>query len=170
MKKLTIFAAMAIAAVMTGCTSIVNTSDSATLAQQPQITHPGYEAQYSLKDTRVKGQATLHVLFGLFAWGVNGFADNADLSVSGFLPSKFTNASAIKSAAVYNTCKAQQADALVGARYTITSSDYLVYKQVKCEVAGFPATMTGAKPKKLYVVSGVNPQMIWSAEKPVVVE
>ena len=167
MKKFIVLAAMAVAAVvMTGCTS-VNTSDGASLIPQTKSDHPGYEAQYSLQPVRAKGQATIHVLFGLFAWGADGFADNSDLSTFSFLPSANNFA---KSAAVYNTCQAQKADTLVGTRYTVTTTDYFVYQQVRCEVAGFPATMTGAKAKKLYVVPGNNPLAIWSAEKPAVVK
>ncbi len=167
MKKIILFAAMAVAAVvMTGCTS-VNTSDGASLLPQPKSTHPGYDALYTLKNTRVSGEATVHVLFGLFAWGADGFADNSDLSSFSFLPSASNYA---KSAAVYNTCQTQQVDTLVGTRYKVTTTDYFVYKQVKCEVAGFPATMVGAKAKQCYVVPGEKPQVIWSAEKPIVVK
>ena len=167
MKKILVLAATAVAAmVMTGCTS-VNTSDGASLLPQVASDHPGYAAQYTLQPARTKGQATIHVLFGLFSWGADGFADNSNLSTFSFLPSAGNFA---KSAAVYNTCKAAKADTLVGTRYTVTTTDYFVYQQVKCEVAGFPATMTGAKAKQLYVVPGTNPKAIWSADKPILVK
>ena len=167
MKKIFILVAMAVAAVvMTGCTT-TTTSDGASLMPTPQSTHPGYEAQYDLKAQRVSGKATIHVLFGLIAWGADGFADNSELSTFSFLPSSSNFA---KSAAVYNTCQANKVDTLVGTRYRVTTTDYVVYKNVKCEVAGFPATMVGAKLKKAYVVPGGNPAILWSAEKPTVLK
>ena len=171
MKKIFSFAIAAAAVVaLTGCTTTVNTSDSASLVQHPHLTTPGYEAQYSIKNTRVKGQATLSVLFGFISWGVNSFADNANLSGAGFLSSNLTRTSAVKSAAVYNACKAQKADALVGTRYTITTTTGLFYREVKCEVAGFPATIIGAKAKQPYVIPGERPQIVWSTEKPIIVK
>ena len=167
MKKIIISAAMAIAAVvMTGCT-VVTTSDGASQMPTPNATHPGYEAQYNLQDQRAEGNATIHVLFGLFAWGADGFADNSELSTFSFLPSASNFA---KSAAVYNTCQSKKVDSLVATRYRVTTTDYLIYKVVKCEVSGYPATMVGAKLKKAYVVPGGNPQILWSAEKPTVLK
>jgi len=167
MKKVIVFAAMAIAAfVMTGCTS-VTTSDGASLMPVPRSTHPGYDAQYTLQDQRIAGKATIHVLFGLFAWGGDGFAENSELSSFSFLPSPGNFA---KSAAVYNACQSKKVDTLVGTRYRVTTTDYFVYKNVSCEVAGFPATMTGAKLKKAYVIPGNNPQIFWSSEKPTVLK
>jgi len=68
-----------------------------------------------------------------------------------------------KSAAVYNACQAYQADRLVGTRYRIKTTNYLLYQKVECQVTGFPATMTGAVEKKPYAV---GKKIIWCAEKP----
>ena len=165
MKKMILLAAVAAAAfVFTGCTSI-NTSDGASQIPQIEACHPGYAATFTKKDVRVKGTAQVNVLFNLFAWGTAGFADNSKLSTFSFLPSPENYA---KSAAVYSTCQENKADILVGTRYIVTTTDYFVFKIVKCEVAGFPAVMTGVAQKKPYVLG--NGKLVWLAEKPTVVK
>ena len=164
MKKIAILAIAAAAFVFTGCTS-VNTSDGATGIPQPGSCHPGYAANFTHKNVRVQGQAQVNVLFGFIAWGTDGFADNSKLSTFSFLPSPENFA---KSAAVYNTCKTNKADTLLGTRYTVTTTDYVVFKTVKCQVAGFPATMVSVTKKNPYVIG--KDKLVWLAEKPVVVK
>ena len=165
MKKMVCLIAIAAAAfVFTGCTS-VNTSDGASQVPQISACHPGYAATFTKKDVRVKGTAQVNILFNLFAWGTAGFADNSQLSAFAFMPSPENYA---KSAAVYTACQKNEADILVGTRYTVTTTDYIVFKIVKCEVAGFPAVMSGVVQKKPYVLG--NGKLVWLAEKPVVVK
>ena len=165
MKKEFLLACAAVAAVvLTGCKSIT-TSDGASGVPQPESNHPGYAAKIVHKDVRVEGNAQINVLFGLFAWGAEGFADNSKLSTFSFLPSSENFA---KSAAVYSTCQKNKVDTLVGTRYVLTITDYFVFKTIKCKVAGFPATMTGIKEKKAYVLSNGN--LVWLADAPTVVK
>ena len=168
MKKMIIAAVAAVLAVsFTGCKSVF-TSDGATGIPQVGTAHPGYEATFSHKDVRVKGEAQVNVLFGLFAWGVDGFAENSDLSTFSFIPSAENYA---KSAAVYNTCQKNQVDTLLGTRYTMTVTNYFVFKTIKCEVAGFPAVMNGIKKKSPYVIiSGKDSKVVWMADKPTVIK
>ncbi len=148
MKKL-ILACISFAAIaLTACTSIV-TSDGANGVPQPRSNHPGYDAIFTHKNARVDGEAQINVLFGLFSWGAEGYADNSELSTFSFLPSAENFA---KSAAVYDACQANKADVLVGTRYIMTITDYFVFKKINCKVAGFPATMTGVKEKKAYIL------------------
>lgn len=164
MKKSILAAAAAAMFVLTGCVS-VHTSDGASVVPQPESCHPGYAATFSHKNVRVEGAATVNVLFGLFAWGTDGFADNSKLSAFSFLPSPENFA---KSAAVFNTCQANKADTLLGTRYVVTTTDYVVFKTVNCKVAGFPASMNGVVEKKPYV--SVDGKLIWLAEKPTVIK
>lgn len=152
MKKTLSLAALAgvIAMIATGCTS-VTTSDGAQGIVQPPTVNYGYKAEFAHKDARVNGNAKINVLFGLFAWGADGFAENCDLSTFSFLPSASSFA---KSAAVYNACQTNKADTLLGTRYVVTTTDYVVFKIVKCEVAGFPATMTNVKKLEPFVLRG----------------
>ena len=165
MKKLTMLFSFALAAFLTGCVS-VNSSDGATAIPQPSSCHPGYAAKFTHKNVRVEGKASVNVLFGLFAWGADGFADNSQLSTFSFLPSPENFA---KSAAVYETCQANKVDTLIGTRYTVTTKDYFVFKTVECKVAGFPATMSGITIKKPYVI-GDKGKLVWLSEAPKVIK
>lgn len=158
MKKTILMSICAAAAAMfvTGCTSI-STSDGAQGVVQPSTVNYGYKAEFQHKDIRVQGEAEINVLFGLFAWGANGFADNSDLTAFSFFPSPSNFA---KSAAVYEACRANKADTLFGTRYKVTTTDYFVYKVVKCNVAGFPATMIGVKKLEPYVLRGKETDML----------
>ena len=165
MKKKLFLACVSFAAIaLTACTSIV-TSDGANGVPQPASNHPGYDATFSLKNTRVDGESQINVLLGLFAWGTEGYADNSQLSTFSFLPSSENFA---KSAAVYNTCQENKADVLVGTRYILTITNYFVFKKINCKVAGFPATMTGVKEKKAYVLP--NGSVSWLSQEPTVVK
>ncbi len=167
MKKMLLLSAVVCAAAMfsTACTSIT-TSDGATPVPQPASTHPGYAAKFEIEKTRVSGDAQINVLFGLFTWGGEGFAENSDLSTFSFMPSP---ANFAKSAAVYNACQANSSDTLVGTRYKVVTTDYFVFATVKCTVSGYPATMVGVQEKKPYVLSGGgnNPDtIVYLDEKP----
>lgn len=158
-----IFAAAATALFLSGCVS-VNTSDGATQNPQISASHPGYEAVYTHKNTRVRGSAQINVLFNFITWGASEFADNSRLSFMSFLPS-LDNLT--KKAAVFNACKTHKADILVGTRYTVTTVDFLVFKTVRSDVEGFPAVMTGVSEKKPYAVGN---KIYWLSEKPVAVK
>lgn len=162
MKKMLVLVAACTVAFVTGCTSI-HTSDGASGVPQVSACHAGYAATFTHKNTRISGTAQINVLFGLFAWGTDGFADNSKLSTFAFLPSPENFA---KSAAVYNTCQKNKADLLIGTRYNVVTKDYFVFKVVKCQVAGFPAVMNGVVKKKPYVCKNTG-KVIFLAEKPV---
>jgi hypothetical protein len=150
-----------------GCTSIT-TSDGAQKMSPPEPVTGPYRAVYTHKDVRVAGEGQVNVLFGIFAWGANGFAENSDLSSFSFFPSPANYA---KSAAVYDACQKNGADTLLGTRYKLTTTDYFVFMQVKCEVAGFPATMAGVE-KLVPFVLGKDQQLIYlePAAKPIMVK
>ena len=159
-KTLLLSASVICGALLSGCTSTV-TSDGASQIPEVDTCYPGYHAKFDLKQQRVEGKSQLHVLLGIFAWGDNGFAENSDLSGWSFMPSPENYA---KSAAVYSACQANQADRLVGTRYWVTTTDYLLYQKVECKVHGFPATMTGVVEKHPYAA---GKKIIWCAEKPI---
>ena len=50
-----------------------------------------------------------------------------------------------KNGAYANACDKAKCDRLVGTRYTITTNDYFVYKEVKAEISGYPATLAGVE-------------------------
>ncbi|MDD2480214.1 MAG: hypothetical protein PHS31_10020 [Victivallaceae bacterium] len=153
--------------LVSGCTSTI-TSDGAQKIVQPSTFNDDYKAEFQPKDTRVKGNAQINVLFGILSWGANGVAENSNLSSFSFQPS---SANFAKSAAVYEACQRNNADTLIGTRYVLTTTDYIVFKIVKCEVAGYPATMTGVKKLKPFVLRGKDADtIIYLDEAPQVIK
>ena len=152
MKKLFAFVVLAaVAAVVTGCTS-VNTSDAGSMNVYPETVGPvdAYRPLYKVDAThRVEGSATLNVLFGLFTWGdTSRFADNSGISL---LPSAKNT---VSKSAFYNACVNANCDAIVAARYEISTTDYFIFKKMIVKVKGFPATLTGVetvKPMPYYI-------------------
>ena len=149
--------------VITGCTNI-NSSDGGNLTIYPDTIGPtdNYRPLYKVDpNKRVKGEANVNVLFGLFTWGDdNGIADNADIYGSrgglfapllSLLPDAKRRSA---KAAFYNACKENKCDSVVAARYEVVQKDYLIFSQCKVEITGFPATLIGievVKPVQFYV-------------------
>lgn len=190
MKKFVLMSVAAVTAfVVAGCVSY-NTSDGATLSPIVSADHPGYEANLDVQNTRVQGEATVNVLFGIFAWGTDGYADRTNFAsaalvlptmpfaaaASAAAPSlpnlplpELPNASKfVKEAAVYNTCKAQKIDQLIASRYDIKTVDYFVFKIMTCKVDGFPAKTVGITQKKPFITQ--NGKLVWLAEPPTVLK
>lgn len=154
----TVFAS---AAFISGCTSVIS-SDGASGIPQFESDHPGYAAKFTHQNTRVEGKAQINVLFGIFAWGAEGFADNCRLSTFAILsPSE----NLAKNSAVFNACMRNKADTLLGTRFVMTITNYFVFKTINCKVAGFPAIMSGVVEKKPYVLYGGK--LVWLGEAPV---
>lgn len=151
-----------IVVISAGCTSIT-TSESAQGVNQPQLVNDCYRAEFSHKNVRVKGDSQINVLFGIFTWGADGMAENSNLSSFSFVPSLSNIA---KSAAVYDACQANHADTLLGTHYVVVTTNYLVFKTVKCMVAGFPATMTGLKKLEPFVLRGKEADTLVYLEAP----
>ena len=148
--------AVVCAVFVCSCTSI-NSSDAGDLAIYPKTVGPTdlYRPLYSIDTkTRVSGSANVNILFGIFMWGDNaGVADNA--GIRGFL-AWFSPKNLAAKAAFYDACTKAQCDAVVSARYEITTKDYFVFKKSKVTVKGFPATLTGVevvKPVQYYIDS-----------------
>ncbi len=153
---------LAFVAGVTGCTSI-NSSDGGNMAIYPKTVAPtdNYRPLYTVDQTkRVKGNAQVHVLFGIFAWGDDAaFADNASISASDSMWSWFTDlfpdAKKLSAqAAFYNACKNADCDAVVSARYEVKNTNYWVYAKCNAEIKGFPAVQSGVevvKPFPYYI-------------------
>ena len=150
-----------LAGVFAGCSYTVSSNGAATVPPI-DLDSPGYQAHYQLKNERIDGYAQVHVLFGLFAWGPDGFAEHSELAKWPFGPSAEDFA---QSAAVFNACQLHDADHLIGTSYWVVTADYFFYKTVECKVSGFPAVMDKAIEKKPYIV---GKKLIWCAEKPTV--
>ena len=159
MKKF--FAALAVLAtalVFTACTT-TNTSDAGKMNLYPDLYKPAYAYRpiYEVNtQTKVSGEAKIHVLFGIFSWGVDKFADNASVFAEdgtfSWLANVFPSAKNLSGkAAFYSACVKAKCDAVLAARYEIVTEDYWVYQFVHTKVSGYPAVMKGLD--KVKVVS-----------------
>ncbi len=135
MKKLMIAAAMS--ALACGCASI-NKNDGGNSRLKPQVVKDRVHLKYEVGKKRVKGADQLNCLFGLICWGSSAhIADEGE--------SCFGAKGKAKNGAYANACDAANCDQLVGARYTVATKDYFVFKKVHAEVSGYPAKVVGAE-------------------------
>lgn len=147
MKKsllLVVFAAVAF--VMTGCMS-THTNDAAAAAKF-KVDTPTFTADVVAGKNTVSGEANVHCILGIITWGVSDFADDAfvNSSIASLLPIKIACPNTIvKQGATYNACATAKADAILAAKYKLDIADYFVYKNIKCKVTGYPATIKGIK-------------------------
>ena len=161
MKKASALAMCALAALLavTGCKSI-NTSDAGNMTLNPQVTGPmdTYRPLYQVDEAKtVEGNAKIHSLFGLFVWGGSGTADFADMTSEseGFLAKWLPDAKKTGAkSAFYDACVKNNCDSVVASRYTIKTTDYVVYAQYNITIKGYPAKQTGIetiKPVPYYI-------------------
>ncbi len=142
MKKLMGLSALALAVVGTGCIS-VHRNDGASELQMPQVTKDAVHLKYDVKDTPVTAKATTTSILGFINFGTvtTHIADNAPRALSPFGSDKAANA------AYALACDKAKADAIVAARYKITTENYVVYKEITAEITGYPAVFTGVEVK-----------------------
>lgn len=161
MKQSLFFIAAAVAVfVFTGCVQI-NSSDGGSMNIMPQTVGPtdNYRPIYKVDESNtVTASSEVKNILGIFTWGSdNAFADNAFATKPSLLGAMFPYLNAKTTAckaAFYKACKEAQCDTIVAARYEITSEDYLVFRQTKVEIKGFPAKITGVetvKPLPYYI-------------------
>jgi len=146
MKKLMVLGGAIAAALLTGCMS-THTND-ATATVPFEMEKKVYKADVVTQKEAVSGEATVHNVLGLFTWGVSEFADEAFVSTSRqFIEIQLAvnPVDAAKQGATYKACEAAKADAVLAAKYKLDIADYFVYKQIKCKVTGYPATIKGVK-------------------------
>lgn len=137
MKK--ILCAAALAAVTCGCIT-VNKNDGGNSCIKPNVVKDKIHEKYTVGQTPVSATDNVNCLFGFICWGSSA-THVADCSDAG----RFGATAKAKSGAYANACEANKCDALVGTRYAITTEDYYVFKKVKAEITGYPATMTGVE-------------------------
>lgn len=148
MKKIPLALVAIALALSTGCT-IVNKNDGGSSLKNPVVASETYVAKYDVSDKQVQVEDNVNVLFGFIAWGskANHVADNyagANQSAFSFLPSATELA---KNKAYAYACEENNADAIVGAHYKLTTLDLFVFKQIKTELKGYPANLKGLEKK-----------------------
>jgi hypothetical protein len=137
MKKL--MAVTLVAAVACGCIS-VHKNDGGESNLRPKICKDCIHETYAVADKMVSATENIQCVLGIFAWGstASHIADQAEFSGFGAVAKA-------KNGAYAKACEEAKCDQIAGARYKITKEDYFVYQKIKCEITGYPVTMTGAK-------------------------
>ena len=139
MKRIIIGAA--IAALACGCVS-VRQNDGGNACRKPCIAKDIVHEKFTVSDKTVSAGDQINCLFGFISSGSTAthFAD----AVCGQGP--FMNAVAkAKNGAYANACDAAKCDQVVGAKYKVTTEDYFVFKKIKAEITGYPATLSGVE-------------------------
>ena len=138
MKKVLALAAMALLAG--GCIT-VNKNDGGESSMALPIVKDAIHEVVIVGKKPVTANDQIHCLFGLICWGSSAthVADVTDdlIPVGAIVKAK--------NGAYANACDRGKCDQLVGTRYKITTEDYFVYKQVKAEVTGYPAKISGVE-------------------------
>lgn len=142
MKKLIVGAAMA--AIACGCVS-VKQNDGGNACRRPCIAKDIVHEKFAVDQKTVSAEDNVNCLFGWICWGSTAthIADAVCEGGSSFLvdPSVLK----AKNGAYANACDAAKCDQVVGAKYKVTTKDYFVFKQVKAEITGYPAKLTGVE-------------------------
>lgn len=130
-----------------GCSTFTNTSDAGDMTYYPKLLNivDDYRPVYEVENKKVSGTGKGCVLFWIFSWGADGYADNARVN-SAFYSRFFPSATDIAAkAAFYNACKGAGCDYLTAARYEVKSENYIIFRRVTSKVTGFPVRLTGVK-------------------------
>ena len=126
---------LAVACAITGCTSVnvYREGDVDAQAFLDDASKNPYHIDYDVGKDRVKGSGKSTCWFWFF-----GGNDGRHMSPPGFSLGGVRSA---KESATFDAVENAKADTLVGALYRYTSvSKWLgIYKEVECEVVGFPA-------------------------------
>ena len=138
MKK--VLSILALAALASGCIT-VNKNDGGESGMAMPIVKDTIHEKITVANTPVAAADEVQCLFGLICWGSSAthVADVTDELVP------FGAIVKAKNGAYANACDKAKCDRLVGTRYTITTDDYIVYKKVKAEISGYPATLAGVE-------------------------
>jgi len=144
MKKLMVAATLA--AIACGCVS-VNQNDGGNACRKPCIAKDIVHEQFKVEKETVAAQDQINCLFGWICWGSTAthIADAVcceKKSAFDILPCSIGKA---KNGAYANACDAAKCDQIVGAKYKVTTEDYFVFKKIKAEITGYPATLTGVE-------------------------
>ena len=149
MKKIAmcLVAVASCAIALTGCKTTY-TNDAAYDSKSVMVP-AAYQLKIEHKDTKVEGSATVHSVLGWFCWGVSDYADRTSLGDSGEASALFSilpdPIGMAKKGAVYNACKGNGCDLLIGSKYEIVENWYFVYSQIKCKVTGYPGIEKGVE-------------------------
>ena len=141
---------MVACSMVTGCwTGAV--SKGGTYAALPDPKPDEYEIHWKHENKRVSVSAT--VCDGWF--GIFGKSDKAPwmlrdkenaLTFGPIILNNYSTRDKARNAALYNACKQEDCDALIGAMYEVNVDEYgPFFKKATCTVTGWPAKITGVE-------------------------
>lgn len=147
MKKLIIGAALA--AVACGCVS-VNQNDGGNACRKPAIAKDIVHEKFAVDQKLVSAEDNIFCLFGWICWGSSSthIADvvcdgSGERPILGIFDNRGIKQA--KNGAYANACDKANCDQIVATKYKVTTEDYFVFKKIKAEVKGYPATLTGVE-------------------------
>jgi hypothetical protein len=136
-----VMACAVVAAIACGCIS-VNQNDGGSACRKPCIATDIVHEKFTVADQTVSAEDQLNCLFGLICWGST--ATHIADAVCGQSPFPSATDKA-KNGAYANACDVAKCDQVVGAKYKVTTEDYFVFKKIKAEITGYPATLSGVE-------------------------
>ena len=137
---------MAVASVMAlaGC-GAVNKSQFSS----PFVSHTQSNLEANLEiGEKISGTASETCLFKLLCFGPTHFADNVDFNAGGqggFFQLQGFEGVKVKNAAAYEAVSKSNADVIVAPRYTVESTDFLIFKTTSATVTGYKGTIKNIK-------------------------
>ena len=136
---------VAISVLACGCKSFT-TNRIGTPLQTKMILN--LKPNVTIQKQKVSATATAKAVFGIFSWGVDQTVEGETYNGQNNFSSFDFAINKAKAGATYNACRKAKADFLISPQYDITTKNYIVYKEVKCVVTGFPAKLLSVEVEK----------------------
>lgn len=93
---------------------------------------------------KISGSASAILLFGFITLGApNKFADGIIYGAAPLNIPYFNPYEELKSAAAYNAVADSRADVIIAPRYTLSGTNYFLFKTINATVSGFKGTLKG---------------------------
>ncbi len=133
-------------AILSGCTTHYKDVSGDYLRSPVGTADSAYYTQYEIGQKKVEGRGRAIVVLGFMHFGDNkscqmGTNPNLtflDLLLNCFSPTKRAVENA-KGSSLYDICESNQADYLVGATFSYTVYNALIFSEINCKTTAFPA-------------------------------
>lgn len=136
-------AAALVATAMCGCIT-VNKNDGGEACLRPPTIKDVVHEKYSVGDSPVTATANAMGICGFIIIGDPEVTHWADATDDVRLPFK-SSAAVAKNGAYSKACEQNGCDALVGTRYTVKKTSYVVFDKAVATVTGYPAKLEGVE-------------------------
>ena len=134
---------MVACSIVTGCMSEAS-SRGGTYANLPDPKPDEYLMHWENKGGKIEAKATVKEILKIFDVGDKPHWMLRDKeNYWGLIPLDPSIRDKARMAALFKACQQNKCEAIIGAMYDVEVSDYLLYKEAKCTVRGWPANITG---------------------------